>query len=187
MFSTTLTQIVLLAAAGLKAVEALTINTPSGLTSGGMATITWTATSSDPPFSIELVHPSFNQDYAIANSVNPANQMITLQLPPVPPGSDYQLAFVNLTNINDVFASSSNFSVAAATSSTSGSASGTANLEASGSASGSSTGSASGSATSSTTSASTSPSPSSAASASQRVSGVVLGGILAIAGAAALV
>ncbi|KAF7305579.1 hypothetical protein HMN09_00811100 [Mycena chlorophos] len=185
MFSTTLTQIVLLAAASLKAVEALTINTPSGLTSGGMATITWTATSSDPPFSIELVHPSFNQEFAIANSVNPANQTITLQLPPVPPGSDYQLAFVNLTNINDVFASSSNFSVAAATSSTSGSASGTA--KASGSASGSSTGSASGSATSSTTSASTSPSPSSAASASQRVSGVVLGGILALAGAAALV
>ncbi|KAF7312804.1 hypothetical protein MKEN_00963800 [Mycena kentingensis (nom. inval.)] len=84
--------------------------------SAGTATITWSSTDSDPVFSIELHHDSFNQDFAIANNVNPAAKSITIDLPQVPAGDGYTLNFVNITDITKVYASSGEFSIAAAAS-----------------------------------------------------------------------
>ncbi|KZT30980.1 hypothetical protein NEOLEDRAFT_1083611 [Neolentinus lepideus HHB14362 ss-1] len=65
-------------------VSALTLNTPTGLSSGGPATITWTSEPTDPPFSIELVNTAFHDTFAIANNVNPLMNTISLNLPSVP-------------------------------------------------------------------------------------------------------
>ncbi|KAF7312810.1 hypothetical protein MKEN_00964400 [Mycena kentingensis (nom. inval.)] len=97
-------------------VHALAVNAPSGLKSAGTATVTWSSTDSDPVFSIELHHDSFNQDFAIANNVDPATKSITIDLPQVPAGDGYTLNFVNITDITKVYASSSGFSIAAAAS-----------------------------------------------------------------------
>ncbi|KAJ7758208.1 hypothetical protein DFH07DRAFT_819019 [Mycena maculata] len=91
---------------------ALTINAPpSDVTVGVPTSITWSSTSSDPVFSVELIHPSFNQALALANNVNPANNNVSITIPPVPAGDGYTIEFVNVTNINDVFATSSDFSI----------------------------------------------------------------------------
>jgi hypothetical protein len=47
-------------------------------------------------FSIELHHPSFNADLAIANNVSPADGSKTLLLPIVPVDSGYTLVAVNI-------------------------------------------------------------------------------------------
>ncbi|KAJ7503995.1 hypothetical protein B0H11DRAFT_2222091 [Mycena galericulata] len=103
---------------------ALSINTPSSVTSTEMTSITWSSTSSDPVFSIELDHPSFVHALAIANNVNLANDNITITIPLVPAQDDYTLTFVNVTNINDVFATGSDFAIAAAPNLTSTAATG---------------------------------------------------------------
>ncbi|KAJ6476468.1 hypothetical protein C8R47DRAFT_1141531 [Mycena vitilis] len=139
-------------ALGAASALALTINAPTTPTSGGTTSITWSSTSTDPVFSIELNHPSFNSAFAIANNVNPADNNATVVIPPVPAEDNYTLTFVNVTNIDDVFATSPSFSIAAATSasaSVTGSASGV-GASASGSAIGSATGSASASKASAT-------------------------------------
>ncbi|KAJ7486318.1 hypothetical protein B0H11DRAFT_2230774 [Mycena galericulata] len=155
---------------------ALTINTPGSVTSTETTSITWSSTSSDPVFSIELNHPSFesselrvcvcapqNSQFAIANNVNPANDNITVTIPPVPAQDGYTLTFVNVTNINDVFATSNDFAIAAAPSSASSPASSTA-TGASGV--GASTTGASGTGTASGAKSSATAPPSSAGSAS---------------------
>ncbi|KAJ7626176.1 hypothetical protein FB45DRAFT_76047 [Roridomyces roridus] len=102
----------------------LTINTPTGAVSGGRFNITWNSTASDSEFSIELVHQSFNSALAIADGVNPVDENITVSIGPVPPGDGYALEFVNVTNINQVFAISGDFIIAAAPNATSTSSSG---------------------------------------------------------------
>ena len=69
-------------------VRALTIDTPTNLTSGGPAHITWTTAAGDPPtFSLELVNADvFHNSFAIANNVNPSTGSIDLVLPIVPSG-----------------------------------------------------------------------------------------------------
>ncbi|KAF7291374.1 hypothetical protein MIND_01281900 [Mycena indigotica] len=113
------TALAVLLAALASTTSAISVNTPSDLTSGGPATITWTSASDDPVFSIELLHPNFNEALAIANNVDPANNTITVTLPPVEAGDGYTIEFVNITNINDVFATSSSFSIAPAASASS--------------------------------------------------------------------
>ncbi|KAJ7441198.1 hypothetical protein B0H11DRAFT_2292481 [Mycena galericulata] len=125
---------------------ALSINTRSSVTSTETTSITWSSTSSDPVFSIELDHPSFlrpppspfeikqqadvdgdapqNTALAIANNVNPANDNITITIPLVPAQEGYTLTFVNVTNINDVFATGSDFAIAVAPNATSTAATG---------------------------------------------------------------
>ncbi|KAJ7681084.1 hypothetical protein DFH06DRAFT_1465097 [Mycena polygramma] len=103
-------------ALGAASALALGIDTPTNPTSGGTMTITWSRTSSDPVFSIELNHPSFNAAFAIANNVDPADTNVTVAIPPVPAEDNYTLTFVNVTDINDVFATSGSFSIGAATS-----------------------------------------------------------------------
>ncbi|KAJ7793790.1 hypothetical protein B0H14DRAFT_3889118 [Mycena olivaceomarginata] len=136
-----LTQLCLSLALAAASTRALTINTPTNPTSGGTTSITWSSTSDDPcvllsspllsarsssanvqnsVFSIELNHPSFNSALAIANNVNPADNNRTVGLPPVPAEDNYTLTFVNITDINDVFATSGSFSIGAAVSSSSG-------------------------------------------------------------------
>ncbi|KAJ7081020.1 hypothetical protein C8R44DRAFT_823929 [Mycena epipterygia] len=109
-FTKTFTTVVL----GATSVLSLTLNAPSSPQSGTNTTITWTSTSTDPTFSLELFHPSFNQAIAIANNVDPSLNQITVELPLVPAGDQYTLEAVNITNINQVFSNSSDFSIAAA-------------------------------------------------------------------------
>ncbi|KAJ7482162.1 hypothetical protein B0H11DRAFT_1213009 [Mycena galericulata] len=61
---------------------ALFIN-PSSVTSTEMTIITWNNAFSDPLFTIELNYPSFNNVLAVANNINPANDNITVTIPPV--------------------------------------------------------------------------------------------------------
>ncbi|KAH9478083.1 hypothetical protein JR316_0010321 [Psilocybe cubensis] len=106
-------------------VSALTLNVPTGVTSGGHVTITWTTDSNDPStFTLELNKEEFNKALAIANNVATSAGTLDVTLPPVPNGDGYTLQAVNITNINDVFATSGSFSIAAAPSSSKG-ASGT--------------------------------------------------------------
>ncbi|KAJ7637809.1 hypothetical protein B0H17DRAFT_1216967 [Mycena rosella] len=148
------TKICLTLALGVSAALSLSVNPLTSVISGGQTTITWTSTSSDPTFSIELLHPSFNNAFAIANNVNPAANTLTLQIPSVPTGDGYTIEFVNVTDINNVYATSGSFSIGADSSS-----SGT------GGATGGGTGSATGGATGSATSGSTSSTGSAGASA----------------------
>ncbi|KAK7007514.1 hypothetical protein R3P38DRAFT_3027723 [Favolaschia claudopus] len=95
----------------------LTVNAPTSPQSATTTTITWTSNASDPVFSIELTHPSFNMAFALANNVDPTLNQLTIELPLVPAGDGYTLEFVNITNINQIFAMSSDFSIAAVSSS----------------------------------------------------------------------
>ncbi|KAJ6538669.1 hypothetical protein DFH09DRAFT_1397946 [Mycena vulgaris] len=81
------TKICLTLALGVSAAQSLSVDAPSSVTSGGQTTITWSSISSDPTFSIELIHPSFNNAFAIANSVDPTANTLTLTIPSVP--ADY--------------------------------------------------------------------------------------------------
>ncbi|KAJ7346398.1 hypothetical protein DFH08DRAFT_810231 [Mycena albidolilacea] len=65
-------------------------------------------------FSIELNHPSFNSALAVANNVNPADNNCTINLPPVSAEDNYTLTFGNITDINDVFATTGSFSIGVA-------------------------------------------------------------------------
>ncbi|KAJ7235392.1 hypothetical protein C8J57DRAFT_1572216 [Mycena rebaudengoi] len=93
---------------------AITITTPTSITSGNTTTIEWFGDSSDPIFSIELMHPSFNDAFAIANNINSSDNKISLVIPSVPTGDGYTLQFVNVTDISKIYATSSSFSIGAA-------------------------------------------------------------------------
>ncbi|KAK0186174.1 hypothetical protein F5146DRAFT_171913 [Armillaria mellea] len=98
----------------------LTVNSPSTtVTSGGNITITWSTTASDPStFHIELANTVFNSQFAIANNVNASAGSLTVQLPEVVPGSGFAIQFVNVANISQVYAETSDFSIANAASGT---------------------------------------------------------------------
>jgi hypothetical protein len=82
-----LTFVLSLALFFLPLVSAVTFTTPAGLTSGGSATITWTADNGDPDtISFELLNPPlFHDAIAIANNVAVASGKTTITLPAVPP------------------------------------------------------------------------------------------------------
>ncbi|KAK0445336.1 uncharacterized protein EV420DRAFT_1277045 [Desarmillaria tabescens] len=96
----------------------LTVNNPSTtVTSGGNLTITWSTTASDPStFHIELANVDFNSQFAVANNVNASAGTLTVQLPEVNPGSGFAIQFVNVANISQVYAQTSDFSIASAVS-----------------------------------------------------------------------
>ncbi|KIJ11334.1 hypothetical protein PAXINDRAFT_157332 [Paxillus involutus ATCC 200175] len=111
-------------ALALPLVSALTINTPTGATTGGTITITWSASTTDPTsFTLELTNTIFHNTFAIANTVTTSTGSITLQLPQVPVGDGYTVEAVANNNVNQVYAQSGDFSVGAQTSATSTSAS----------------------------------------------------------------
>ncbi|KAK0219449.1 hypothetical protein EDD85DRAFT_347684 [Armillaria nabsnona] len=108
-------------------VHALTVNSPNTtVSSAGEITVSWTTSAGDPDtFSIELINQGFNRQFAIANNVDASLQSITLALPQLPTGDGFTIQLVNISNINDVFAESGDFAVAAASSLTSASATAT--------------------------------------------------------------
>lgn len=68
-------------------VSALTLNTPTGVSTGGVVNVTWEATTADPSsFSLYMVNTIFHNTFAIANNVQASAGMITLTLPQVPVG-----------------------------------------------------------------------------------------------------
>ncbi|KAK7051448.1 hypothetical protein VNI00_004422 [Paramarasmius palmivorus] len=92
------------------AVQALTLNTPTDVTSGGRITLTWISEQSDPIFTLELHHPSLLQDIAIANNVDPSLESLDILMPIVLARDDqYVIRAVNVSNINDEFARTGNF------------------------------------------------------------------------------
>ncbi|KAG9122727.1 hypothetical protein FRC07_000761, partial [Ceratobasidium sp. 392] len=96
--------------------SALTITGPdSNGWKNGTVTVSWTSTPGDPEvFSIELRDtntPSVISPLAVANNVNTALGTTSFLLPPVPDATTYQIEFVNVTNINQVYASSGTFPI----------------------------------------------------------------------------
>ncbi|KAJ7237557.1 hypothetical protein B0H12DRAFT_1057239 [Mycena haematopus] len=90
---------------------AVDIPPPTGVTSGGSAVITWTDYDTLPTFSIELANPKFHDSLAIANNVDPTKGTITVSIPSVPEGAGYTLQFVNITDINQLYGESDEFSI----------------------------------------------------------------------------
>ncbi|KAF8902195.1 hypothetical protein CPB84DRAFT_1836171 [Gymnopilus junonius] len=105
-----------LAAAVVPLASALTLNIPTGPTSGGNVTITWTSAPNDPAtFSLELVNTAFHNSFAIANNVNPTAGTVSLTLPIVPVGDGYSLEAVDIGNITNIFDATGDFSIGAVT------------------------------------------------------------------------
>ncbi|KAJ7434032.1 hypothetical protein B0H11DRAFT_2296475 [Mycena galericulata] len=104
----------------VSAAAAVVIQPPVAAASGEVTTIQWTSdpTFTNMLFSIELVHPDFNNDFAIANNVNASAGKIDVTMPAVPPGGDYTIKFVNITDINQEYGTSPSFAIAAAPSTT---------------------------------------------------------------------
>lgn len=77
-------------------------------------TIHWTSSDldSDPDsFSVELNHPEFRDNLALANNVPTANMAITFEMPDVDPGPEYSILFVENGNITNVIARTGQFFV----------------------------------------------------------------------------
>ncbi|KAF9458027.1 hypothetical protein BDZ94DRAFT_1301476 [Collybia nuda] len=115
-------------------VAALTVEVPQNPKSSSPITIRWESQAGDPAtFSIFLINEVFHDSFGIANNVVPELGEITLTLPVVPArliwgiSDGYTINLVDVGNVNNVFASSSTFSVAenTATDTTSGSSTGT--------------------------------------------------------------
>ncbi|OBZ79673.1 hypothetical protein A0H81_01280 [Grifola frondosa] len=104
---------------GLPLVSALSLNTPTNWQSSSEVNISWTSTSTDVPFSFELVNTDeFHDTFALANNVNPTLNFLSFQLGVVPAGQ-YTLNAVNVTNLNQIYSSTSAFNIAAAPTTTS--------------------------------------------------------------------
>ncbi|KAJ8580863.1 hypothetical protein M405DRAFT_833536 [Rhizopogon salebrosus TDB-379] len=101
-----------LAAFALPLASAFTLNTPTGATTGGTVTITWSATTTDPgTFSLEMVNTIFHNTFAIANNIQTSTGSLTLELPQVPVGDGYTIEAIDPANINTVYATSGDFAV----------------------------------------------------------------------------
>ncbi|KAJ7810557.1 hypothetical protein B0H14DRAFT_3480531 [Mycena olivaceomarginata] len=113
MFATFKISAILALAAPL--VSALNIIDVTGdFSIGGEITVTWSTSTSDPAgsFSIELFHQSFNDNYAIANNVDASTLSKTMELPVVPTtDGDFYITFVDISDINSVFATSQTFTI----------------------------------------------------------------------------
>ncbi|KAE9394340.1 hypothetical protein BT96DRAFT_943255 [Gymnopus androsaceus JB14] len=96
------------------ALGAIVFNTPTNVTSGLVSNITWTADDTDPTFSLELNHPSFSNSIAIGNNIDPTLETLSIEWPIVPADVDYSLSAVNIGNISNIFAQSSDFAIAQA-------------------------------------------------------------------------
>ncbi|KAI0673193.1 hypothetical protein C8Q78DRAFT_1077472 [Trametes maxima] len=78
-------------------------------------TITWTFNQGDPsPININVVNANnatLNGVFSIASFVNVSTQTFTVTNVTLRPGDNYQVQFVNTSNITQVFASSPDFTV----------------------------------------------------------------------------
>ncbi|KAG8733641.1 hypothetical protein FRC10_012230 [Ceratobasidium sp. 414] len=98
------------------AASALTITVPdSNGWKNGTAIVSWTSTSGDlDVFSGELCDtktPSVISPLAVTNNINTSAGTYSFQLPPVLDVTTYQCEFVNVTNINQVYATSIMFPI----------------------------------------------------------------------------
>ncbi|KAG0706656.1 hypothetical protein DFH29DRAFT_872184 [Suillus ampliporus] len=131
-----------LAALALPLASALTLSTPTGVTTGGVVTLTWQATTADPStFSIEMANTIFHNTFAIANNVQTSTGSLTLTLPQVPVGDGYTIEAISPSNINTVYATTGDFAVGAQTTASTSTLSSTSSSSSTGS-SASSTGTA---------------------------------------------
>jgi len=105
----------LLAALPLVARATLTITTPANWNASGLVTLTWTGDATDPTFSVELLNGGLLTFGALAllNNVSPTAGSASFSLGSVPVGSGYTIEFVNITNINQAYATSSPFAIGA--------------------------------------------------------------------------
>ncbi|CUA78377.1 hypothetical protein RSOLAG22IIIB_07037 [Rhizoctonia solani] len=100
----------------VSAVSAITITKPdSSGWKNGTVTVDWTSASGDPSvFTIQLRDtntPSVINPMAIANNVQTALGTTSFELPIVPEVNTYVVEFVNITDVNQVFATSTTFPV----------------------------------------------------------------------------
>jgi len=104
-----------LAALPLVARATLTITTPTNWNASGLVTLAWTGDATDPTFSVELLNGGLLTFGALAllNNVSPTAGSASFSLGSVPVGSGYTIEFVNITNINQAYATSSPFSIGA--------------------------------------------------------------------------
>ncbi|KAF7298728.1 hypothetical protein MIND_00820300 [Mycena indigotica] len=95
--------------------SALTISSITGnFVIGGTITIKWKTDATSPStFSVELLHASFNQQYAVANNVDASTGSKDIELPVVPIDDGYTIELVAIDNINNVFSISDDFPVGA--------------------------------------------------------------------------
>ncbi|KAI6138461.1 hypothetical protein BKA82DRAFT_3137601 [Pisolithus tinctorius] len=109
---------ILAVAVALPFVSALSLDALTNAVTGGVVTLNWQTESSDPSyFSVLLANPIFHDTFAIANNVGSALTTLTLELPQVPVGTSYQLQGINVSDVNDVYATSPSFSIGPAPSS----------------------------------------------------------------------
>ncbi|KAF7362606.1 hypothetical protein MVEN_00609400 [Mycena venus] len=128
--------------AALVAAIDMDIQAPEKVTSAGTAVIKWSTdpTQPQPVFSVELVNGDlFHNALALANNVKPEAGMVEVTMPAVPPSGGYTLQFVNIADINQIYGTSPEFSIAPTVSTTesstaSGTTTGTALLSSAGSA-----------------------------------------------------
>eukprot|EP00914_Ancora_sagittata_P018463 GHVO01036556.1.p1 GENE.GHVO01036556.1~~GHVO01036556.1.p1 ORF type:complete len:207 (+),score=11.68 GHVO01036556.1:68-688(+) len=93
----------------------ITLDAPTNVTSGLVSDVTWTSNDGDPTFTLELNHPSFSNSFALANNVNPTSgSPLSIEWPIVPADSQYSLSAVNISNINQVYSTSAQFTIAQA-------------------------------------------------------------------------
>ncbi|KAK1222479.1 hypothetical protein PQX77_014688 [Marasmius sp. AFHP31] len=91
--------------------SALTLNAPQDPVVGRNVTVSWSDPSGTPVFHLELHHPTFNNDFAVANSVDPNLGSITFIMPEVQEQSDYTLRAVNISDISNVYAETGSFRI----------------------------------------------------------------------------
>ncbi|KAJ7881761.1 hypothetical protein B0H14DRAFT_1498816 [Mycena olivaceomarginata] len=105
-------------AATATAVSNVQLSSP---TPGSNATITWSSDSSDnTPLTLAIFSDGSNQTFAgglaIANTVNPQDNKITILFPEVISPGSYVVSFISASNTTDVLATSPSFTVGAAAS-----------------------------------------------------------------------
>ncbi|KAJ8093888.1 hypothetical protein PM082_009756 [Marasmius tenuissimus] len=91
--------------------SALTLNAPQDAVVGRNVTVSWSDVGSTPVFTLQLHHPSFNNDFALANNVDPNLNSITFVMPEVEEQSDYTFRAVNISDITQVYAETGNFRI----------------------------------------------------------------------------
>lgn len=114
-----------IALAAAISVDALSLHTPSNVHAATPVDVAWDFSDADPLFTLELAHPSFRQDFALANNLDPASGGTTVVIPALEVfDAQYVIRAVNVSNINQEYARTGAFSIErAVSSSTSGSAS----------------------------------------------------------------
>ncbi|CAE6431125.1 unnamed protein product [Rhizoctonia solani] len=100
----------------LSAVSAITITKPdSSGWKNGTVTVEWTSASGDPSvFTIQLRDtntPSVINPMAIANNVQTPLGTTSFELPIVPEVNTYVIEFINVTDVNQIYATSNTFGV----------------------------------------------------------------------------